>query len=313
MAPQSVLDPAGVQAAVIRTLWDVMLVVTSAVWVLVVAAIAMALWRATRPKAPHPVHTRRMHWTIAGATAATVVVLFGLLGAAIYAGRQIQNLDTSNAVHIRIVGHQWWWDVEYVHAEPTQRVRLANELRLPAGIPVVLQLTSNDVIHSFWVPNLHGKLDLVPGRLTTLRLRADRTGHFRGQCAEFCGLQHAHMALPVIVESPGAFVAWLTAQRAPAQLPGDEAAQRGRDLFESGSCALCHAALGTRARARSAPDLTHLASRSTLAAGLLPNNRASLDAWLRDPQAVKPGNRMPVPGLSDDERRDLVAYLGSLR
>jgi cytochrome c oxidase subunit 2 len=313
MEPQSMLQPAGVQAQAIRALWDLMLAVTGSVWFLVAGAICIALWRATRRTAPQPVATRRMHAMIAWSTAVTIGVLFGLLGAAVWTGQRIQALDASNALHITIVGHQWWWDIEYADPIASRRVRLANELRLPLDRPVVLRMTSNDVIHSFWVPNLHGKLDLVPGRVTMLRLRADRPGRFRGQCAEFCGMQHAHMALPVIVEPRGQFDAWLDGQRQPAHLPHTAQQQRGRALFETGSCASCHAALGTRAGARTAPDLTHMASRLTLAGGLLPNDPASLEAWLRDPQAIKPGNRMPVPGLSERDRQDLVAYLGGLQ
>jgi cytochrome c oxidase subunit 2 len=163
------------------------------------------------------------------------------------------------------------------------------------------------------VPNLHGKIDLVPGRVNTIWLKADRAGIYRGQCAEYCGLQHAHMAFTVVVEPAAQFEGWLAAQRAPARTPPDGAAARGKVLVESGSCALCHTVRGTTAGAVTGPDLTHVASRPTLAAGTLPNTPEHMALWIADPQGVKPGNRMPATGLSPDDLRAVVAYLGTLR
>jgi cytochrome c oxidase subunit 2 len=250
---------------------------------------------------------------IGGATAITILTLLGLLTAAIATGRATQRADRSNALAITVVGNQWWWSVEYAAPQPSDRVRLANELHLPRGRPAVISLASNDVIHSFWVPNLHGKVDLIPGRTNEIVLRGDQNGEFRGQCAEYCGVQHAHMALIVIVEDPADFEAWLTAQRRPAAEPTTDPARRGRQLVETTTCAMCHTVRGTTAGARTAPDLTHVGSRATIAAGLLPNTEAALDRWLRNPQDVKPGNKMPVVGLPDDDRAAVVAYLRTLR
>jgi cytochrome c oxidase subunit 2 len=176
-----------------------------------------------------------------------------------------------------------------------------------------VRLASVDVIHSLWVPNLAGKVDLIPGRTNVLWLRPNAPGVYRAQCAEFCGLQHAHMALDVIVHAPAEFEAWLERQRQPAAAPGTAAAARGRLIVEQGSCAMCHMVAGTSAGGRTAPDLTHFASRRTIGAGTRPNDRAALSDWLTNPQHVKPGNRMPPPGLSAEDRDAVIAYLEQLR
>ena len=310
---QSVLSPAGIQAAHIAWLWWVMLAVCAIVFVVVLLVVGIGLRRASGPDAPAVTPERRLHVTIGGATALTVLTLIGLLTAAIATGRAVQNLGDPEALPITVVGNQWWWSVEYALPNPAERVRVANEIRLPRGRTASLTLASNDVIHSLWIPNLHGKVDLIPGRQNVLVLRADRTGDFRAQCAEYCGMQHAHMALTVTVMEPRDFDAWLTAQREPAAEPADALSARGRQLLESSTCVMCHTVRGTTAGARIAPDLTHVGSRPTLAAGVLPNTDEALDRWLRDPQAIKPGNKMPIPGLSDDDRRALVAYLRGLK
>jgi cytochrome c oxidase subunit 2 len=189
----------------------------------------------------------------------------------------------------------------------------ANELHIPTGRPIVLKVTSRDVIHSFWVPNLQGKRDLIPGYTTALWLQADRTGVFRGQCAEFCGLQHAHMALDVVAESDRDFEGWLDAMRQPGRAPPEPAARRGHDVFMQARCAGCHTIRGTEAAGQTAPDLTHIATRSTLGAGTLPNTPENLTAWIQDPQRVKPGNQMPPNPLAADDLQALVAYLETLR
>jgi cytochrome c oxidase subunit 2 len=176
-----------------------------------------------------------------------------------------------------------------------------------------IELVSDNVIHSLWIPPLNGKQDLIPGRKTELAVTPRTLGRFRGECAEFCGLQHAHMVLPVTVESPADFATWLAQRRAPAPEPTSAAALRGKQLFEGGPCALCHAIAGTEADAHSGPDLTHLASRPQLAAGALPNDREHLAAWLADPQKHKPGTNMPDPRLRPQEIADLVAYLETLK
>jgi cytochrome c oxidase subunit 2 len=177
---------------------------------------------------------------------------------------------------------------------------------------VRLELASTDVIHSFWAPSLTGKMDLIPGRTNTLDLIAERAGVYAGQCAEFCGLQHAHMGVLVVAEPRPAFDAWMERQLRPAAEPEDDLAKRGRDLFVNRACMMCHGVRGTPAAARTGPDLTHLASRRFIAAGVLPNDPASLRAWIADPQAIKPGSNMPKVELAPDELDALVAYLGTL-
>jgi cytochrome c oxidase subunit 2 len=189
----------------------------------------------------------------------------------------------------------------------------ANEIHIPVGKPVHIRLASRDVIHSFWVPDLHGKKDLIPGKDTDLWLRADRAGVYRGQCAEFCGWQHAHMALLVIAEPQDRFDAWLASQRQTPPPPSTPLGQRGRAVFESQACPLCHTVAGTQANGSAGPDLTHLASRRTIAAGTLPNTIGSLGGWIVDPQSTKPGNRMPAVTLHADDLQALLAYLETLR
>jgi cytochrome c oxidase subunit 2 len=184
---------------------------------------------------------------------------------------------------------------------------------LPVGRPARIELASNDVIHSLWVPNLNGKTDLVPGRQTVMWLQADRPGVFRSQCAEFCGLQHAKMALAVVAESPADFQRWLDAQRRPAAAPTNQAQKLGHEVVTRGTCAMCHAVIGTTAGARTAPDLTHVASRKTIAAGADENTPTALKGWIADPQHLKPGNRMPATGLSGQQLNAVVAYLESLK
>jgi cytochrome c oxidase subunit II len=307
---QSALHPAGPGAASISSLWWLMLWTCTAVYVVVMGALVLAVRRRQGRDAPAE---RTLLRSVAGASAVTVVILFGLLVASVVTGRAVASPGSADGLVIDVTGNQWWWDVEYHHSSPSLRVRTANELHLPVGQPVRIQLRSNDVIHSFWVPNLQGKMDLVPGRQTVLWLQADAAGVYRGQCAEYCGLQHAHMAFSVIAESPEAFEQWLEGQRLPAPPPATPEQQQGLDVVERGPCALCHTVRGTAAGGRTAPDLTHLAARSTIAAGTAPNTRESLAAWIADPQHLKPGAKMPATGLSADELEAVLAYLETLK
>jgi cytochrome c oxidase subunit 2 len=239
--------------------------------------------------------------------------LIALLVASVWTGRTVASLHASSAVTIAITGHQWWWEVQYEDAVPSRRVVTANELHIPTDRPVVLKVTSRDVIHSFWVPNLQGKRDLIPGYTTALWVQASRAGVFRGQCAEFCGMQHAHMAFDVVAESDEEFTRWLDVMRQPGRDPSDPTARKGRDVFMQARCASCHAVRGSDAAGQIAPDLTHIASRSTLGAGSLANTPDNLATWIRDSQHVKPGNQMPPNPLAADDLQALVAYLEALR
>jgi len=214
---------------------------------------------------------------------------------------------------IEVVGRQYWWEVRYLDAQPARIFTTANELRIPVGRRVLLRLRSGDVIHSFWVPGLQGKMDLIPGRVNVLPLQADRPGVWRGQCAEFCGVQHGKMALTVVAEPPARFVAWQAAQRAEPALPRDSLALADRQAFLASGCTLCHTVRGTDARGAMGPDLTHVGSRLTLAAGTLPNSPGNLHGWIADPQAHKPGSLMPAVPMTAPELHAIARYLTTLR
>jgi cytochrome c oxidase subunit 2 len=309
---QSALDPAGVQAARIEGLWWLMFWVCTVVFLAMMTAVAAAVVRGARGRSigtPDRTLTRN----VAVATAISTVALLGLLVASVLTGRAIGSLDAPDALHVRITGYQWWWSIEYLNSDPSMQVTTANELHLPVGRPVAISLRAADVIHSFWVPPLHGKTDLVPGRENTQWLRVDQPGIYRGQCAEYCGAQHAHMSLTVVAERSDQFEAWLSGQRQLPPNPVTSEQTRGRQIVEQGPCALCHAIRGTTAGARTAPDLTHFATRSTIAAGTTPNTRGYLAGWIANPQHIKPGNRMPPTGLSPDDLQSVVAYLETLR
>jgi cytochrome c oxidase subunit 2 len=314
----SALVPAGVQAELIAWLWWIFVAVCTTVWVLVVAALAAAIWRGRRasldapPGVPHAGTDAGTHLTIGVATVATILTLFGLLAVTYATGRAMSSLDVTNAVELRIVGHQFWWEVHYEDTDPTRAVTTANEIHVPVGQPIALNLSSEDVIHSFWVPPLHGKIDLIPGHENHFAFRVDRPGIYEGQCAEFCGLQHAHMRIRVIAEPAEEFAAWLDAQRTPGKTPLDDAGWTGQHVLESRSCGLCHTVRGTNANGSVGPDLTHLASRTAIAAGALPNTSEHLQRWIVDPQGVKPGNTMPATALTPAELDALVGYLRSL-
>ena len=309
---QSALHPAGVQATRIENLWWLFFWVCTVVFFAVMLGLAVAVARGRDGRSTGTADST-ITWNVSLSVGISIVALIGLLFASVLTGRAIGSLASPGAVGIHITGYQWWWSVEYLDSDPSRRVTTANEIHLPVGRPIYLTLSAADVIHSFWVPPLHGKIDLVPGRENTIWLRADTAGIFRGQCAEYCGVQHAHMALSVIAEAPDQFDRWLEAQR---QLPPDPQTPeqaRGRDVIERGPCALCHTIRGTNAGARTAPDLTHFATRSTIGAGTVANTPGYLAAWIANPQHIKPGNRMPATGLSSDDLQAVIAYLETLR
>jgi cytochrome c oxidase subunit II len=318
---RSVLDPAGPQAAHIAALWWWMFWIFSAIFLLVVAALLIAIFQArvhgpavipVAEAAPLPARERRIGWMVATCVGLTVVVLFIFLAANVITGHRLALLAADDAVNIQLTGYRWWWKVQYPDHIPARHVTTANEIHIPVGRPVLINTDSQDVIHSFWVPSLHGKRDLVPGNPSAIWLQADQPGRFEGQCAEFCGLQHAHMRLLVIAEPEENYQAWLDGQRQTAPAPSDPIAQRGLHVFETGPCALCHSVRGTEASGQVAPDLTHFASRATIAAGTMPNSPGHLAAWIVDPQHIKPGNAMPPNSLSPEDLQALLAYLGGL-
>jgi cytochrome c oxidase subunit II len=312
---QSALDPAGPQAERISRLWWLMFWVCLVVFAAVIVALGYALRRGRRREAPDnsPEAESRTTKLIVGSLAVTVIILFLFMIADFSTGRALGSLQSSNAIVIKVTGRQWWWDFEYQDATPSQNVRVANEIHIPTGHPIKFEMTSQDVIHSFWAPNLHGKTDLLTGYRTVTWLQADRPGAYRGQCAEYCGHQHAHMAFTVVAEPPDKFNAWLDNQRRPAPQPSTAEQQAGERLFLTRACVMCHQIRGTDAGATTGPDLTHLATRRTIAAGTLANNRGSLGAWVVDSQRIKPGNKMPPNELSGEELNALLSYLESLK
>jgi cytochrome c oxidase subunit 2 len=215
----------------------------------------------------------------------------------------------STRLTVRVIGHQWWWEVRYDGSKAVT----ANEIHIPTGVPVQVIGTTNDVIHSFWIPQLNRKIDLIPGRSNRLLLEADSDGTYEGHCSEFCGLQHAHMTATVIAEPPAAFRAWLANMAKPARTPADADDKRGREVFLAQPCAACHRLRGSAASGDVGPDLTHLGTRRTLAAGTIPNDTEHLAGWIADPQHAKPGNKMPAVQLTGAEFSDLLAYLESLK
>jgi len=318
----SVVDPAGVQADRIHGLWWLYLAVCVAVYVLVMAAVAVALVRrrggSDQPLTAPPLAAEvRRGIAVAGCVGLTVVTLFVLLIADFVTGRRIDSLAREGTLTVRVTGHQWWWEVRYEESDPQQQhnaFTTANEIHIPTGRAVRFELESTDVIHSFWVPNLHGKTDMIPGHRTKTDIRADRDGEFWGQCAEFCGHQHANMRLRVIAQPEAEFQKWLAEQRQPARESAPKSSQdRGKGVFMKSSCVLCHTITGTQAGGRVGPDLTHLASRPRIAAGTLENTRGNLAEWVTDPHGIKPGVRMPANPLAPEDLHVLLDYLESLK
>jgi cytochrome c oxidase subunit II len=313
-----VLDPGGPQAGRIATYWWITFWLSAVILAGVLAFLLSTLARRRvvampASSAQDPRVERRLAVGVGASVALTALTLVVLLVTSIATGRALHDFGGTDPLTIEVTGYQWWWDVEYWDPVPSQRVRTANEIHIPVGRPVLVKTRSLDVIHSFWVPGLHGKKDNIPGHGSSLVVQADRAGTFGGRCAEFCGVQHAHMQLLVIAEPPDAFQAWLQAQRAAAAVPTDPFARHGFDVFMSGPCALCHTVLGTPAGGRRGPDLTHLASRRTLAAGTLPNTPGNLAGWIIDPQGVKPGAQMPANSVEADDLSALLAFLGGLK
>jgi cytochrome c oxidase subunit 2 len=311
----SVLNPSSPETRLIDRLWDAMYYVSIAVFVLVVLALLWGTFRSRAGDLPpeDPGRERSLTTAVALATGITALILLGFLVYDVAVGRQLTDNAGKRALQIRVTGHQWWWELQYRDSLAKNWVTTANEMHIPAGRPVVLELRSTDVIHSFWPPDLAQKRDLIPGNVNTLWFQADTPGVYRGQCAEFCGLQHAKMAFLVIADRPDTFNMWLTQQRDTALTPTDQLTQRGQEVFLGSSCVMCHAISGTPAGARVGPDLTHLASRRTIAAGTLPNTRGNLAGWIVNPQQIKPGARMPPNQLNPADLQALLAYLETLK
>lgn len=318
---QSALEAAGIQADRLEHLWWMFFYVCAAVYVIVMAVLLVAIVRTrkvteqTAPEVkPDERGERRASNVVKAAVTLSVMTLFVLMVTSFRAGRAIYSLQSApNPLSIKITGNQWWWNISYVDAIPANNFQTANELHLPVGRPVRLELQSTDVIHSFWLPAMHGKKDLIPNYPTIFFFEPDKIGTYTGQCAEFCGYQHAKMRFNVIVESQENFDKWVAAQRTTPPPPSDAVLLKGQQIFLTSTCTQCHAVQGTPANGQVGPNLTHVASRPLLAAGSLPNTEENLRSWITDPQKIKPGNRMPMNTFSDEDLNSLVAYIESLK
>jgi cytochrome c oxidase subunit 2 len=300
---QSTLTPHSKASGEIATLWWSMMIGAWVVFGVVVMLLAIAFLR--RPGEPKPRNdSKAKRLILIGGGAAPIVVLSVLFAFALRTMPATSAPKGKVALTVEVIGHQWWWEVRY----PGVAAVTANELHIPARTAVRLEARTADVIHSFWVPELNRKIDMIPGRTNSILLRADRVGVYRGQCAEFCGLQHANMAFLVYADPPARFRAWLARESRPAAVRGNGAA-----AFVGVGCGACHAIRGTDARSDVGPDLTHVASRTSLAALTIPNTKGDLAAWIADPQHVKPGNHMPDLDLKGPEVQAVVDYLEQLR
>lgn len=302
-----ILDPAGPYAQPVTTLAWVLFIGGFIILAIVIAALGVALFGS--PKLKARLGGEKAIWI--GGLAFPVVVLTALLIWGLWLTSHLSAQRVTGAeMRVRVTGEMWWWRVHYLDADGRETFRDANELHIPAGQPVLLDLEAADVIHSFWVPRLAGKMDMIPGRTNRLLIQADQPGVYHGQCAEYCGGPHALMGFVVVAHSPEDFASWKAGRR-PAPPPQGSAAL-GADLFMSSGCAACHTIRGTEATGLAGPDLTHVGSRESLGAGILPNNNGTLAGWIADSQAIKPGNRMPAyHQFTGEELRALADYMAS--
>lgn len=308
--PQSVLEAHGPAAERISSLWWFLFGGAVAVYVAVVGLLIVAIRRKRDGSRDGGDNSR---WFLRAGLIVPPIILVAVFVASEQASGVLHGAHERADLVIRVKGWQWWWEVTYVGTPPDQDIVTANEVHIPVGRRVRLELSTGDVIHSFWVPNLQGKLDQVPGRTNVLWLEADRPGVSRGQCAEYCGTQHTHMALLVVAESAEAFATWLANERRLAVIPPDSLSQRGLAHFAAAGCAYCHAIRGTPSLGKYGPDLTHLASRRTIGSGVVDNTPANLASWIAEAQRIKPGNRMPNVDLEDAQRRAIVHLLTQLK
>jgi cytochrome c oxidase subunit 2 len=313
----SVLDPRGPRATPDSDFGWFMFGLAAVIFAIVVLIMLVGIARRrghgadlTTPGSRPSSDTGGHAFVIGGGLVFPIVTLTVLVVLTLRTMIELSAPASAASLTIQVIGHQFWWEVRY----PDQHVVTANEIHIPAGQPVTLELSAVDVIHSFWVPQIMPKVDMIPGHPNTSWIQADQPGVYRGQCAEFCGVQHAHMAFLVVADPPGQFSAWMSHQQAPAPQPDDPDIQRGAQVFASAGCITCHVIrVGAQPTGGSiGPDLTHVASRQTLAAGLLENNRGNLGGWIANPQALKPGNLMPVLNLNASDLSALLDYLESL-
>jgi cytochrome c oxidase subunit 2 len=313
--PLQYLTGAGEKAApVVALTWGV-LVISVIVMMVIAGLLAGAIWH--RPgqnwtvgdRGPVLSHEGGLNWLWIGVGISALALLFSVVWT-VKVLAQIERPPAQPALTIEVTAKQWWWQVRYLSGDVSRRFTTANEIHIPAGVPVRLKLIGGDVIHSFWVPQLAGKMDAIPGQTNETWLQAAASGTYYGQCTEYCGVQHSKMALLVVAQSPADFRKWWAHQLAPPPAPQGHALAGQGDFISH--CGACHAVRGTQAAGALGPDLSHLMERSTLASGVLPNDGPTLAHWIADPQSLKPGSLMPVPALSEYQLANVHAYLKTL-
>jgi len=311
----SVFEPAGPAARDIGRLGAWVIITLSTVTTLMMVLIFKAATRnpgTLEEHAPHDVGGGH-RWVQIGGFLIPAIVLFAIFGAAL---RSLDRFPLHDGEHykpdIRVTARQWWWQVQYLSDSPDKQVTTANEIHIPTGWSVEIELESRDVIHSFWVPSLHGKVDLVPGQPNRIRIVADEAGRYEGQCAEYCGAEHTLMKFAVIAEPLAEYEKWLANEGAPAVHPTDPEGKHGEELFQAKACGLCHAVRGTPSMADVGPDLTHIAARKGIAANSYPNARGYLEAWITHAQSLKPAAEMPDIGMQGDDLHAITHYLEEL-
>jgi cytochrome c oxidase subunit 2 len=305
-ASPSALRPRGPAAQRIDGLWWFMFWIALGVFCVVIGMLLFGMLRRRKPDSVERGSGETA--VVLLGIVAPVIILVTLFVVSIHDLNALSAPAKTNALTVNVIGHDWWWEVRY----PQQHVVTANEIHIPTGKPVLLHLSTGDVIHSFWVPQLSEKTDMIPGKINRMLIQADHPGVYRGQCAEFCGLEHARMSFLVIAEAPAQFDAWTAAESQPlAATTG--AAARGEKVFLHSTCVSCHAIQGTSASATDGPDLTHFGSRRTIAANTLPNTRGNLAAWIEDPQGIKPGADMPPAVLEPSQLQALLTFVEGLK
>lgn len=315
--PMNFLVGFGPRTNPVTTLTWGLLIISCAV---VVIVCVLLLWGIFRRRPPTPRQSGDLGvnqppggygWIYVGVGVTAIVLLGSTVWTMVTLAAVSRVPHGTSAVSVAVTGHQWWWQIEYDGADGVPTFTTANELHIPVGRPVKISLASTDVIHSFWVPQLSGKTDVIPGQTNTMWFEADRPGTYRGQCAEFCGLEHARMAITVIATSDHEFEQWRAHQAAAVSPPSTDDARTAQNAFVV-KCGICHTVRGTPAGGRFGPDLSHLLQRTTLAAGTVPNNPGNLSAWIADPQHIKPGNMMPQPSLTGPELERVRRFLARL-
>jgi cytochrome c oxidase subunit 2 len=318
---QSALQPAGAAAGNINALWWRSFWLLAGVYVITIVLTLIPAWRRRSRNGIEAIQVEpglsSEKWlgaVVGGGVFVTTIILFVLLIGDFVVGNKSRALEReSDPLVIQVTGHQWWWEVQYMGPTSSLMVNDANEIHVPVNRAVRFELKGADVIHSLWVPNISGKKDLIPGHPTSLTMKATHLGTYWGQCAEYCGYEHAKMRLAFIVQTPEEFSSWATAARSSAPAPTTDLQKQGLQVFLGRTCSTCHAIQGTVAASHVGPDLTHIASRATLAAGSLPNSMGHMGGWIIDPQAIKPGVNMPRQQLSPQDLQALLEYLESLK